>query len=62
LALLLVYSHQYMCPVLISGASKGEIRFNTPYRAADNYDSTVTQRRDGYACHLCGFVITVRWK
>lgn len=51
-----------MCPVLIPGTSKSEIRFNAPYRADYNYDSTGTQRRDGYACHLCGFVSTVSRK
>jgi len=59
LELLLVCSHQYMCPVLILGTSKSEIRFNAPYHADDNYDSTGIQRRNGFACHLRGFVSTV---
>ena len=57
-----MYSLHYMSPGLIPGTSKSQIRFNAPYRADDNYDSTGTQRKDGYACHLCGFVSTVRRK
>lgn len=39
-----------------------EIRFNAPCRADENYNSTGTQRRDGFACHLCGFTSTARRK
>jgi hypothetical protein len=51
-----------MCPGVIPGTSKSEIRFNKPYLADDNYGNTGTQRKDGFACHVRGFVSTVRRK